>query len=701
MGNVCLECFAAPPEAKTIKRKRAAALHPDARSFARCADAINTEGDSGCLAGPRGAMSDDVLSVLLRGVRLPRNPQPDAAASSSSTASTASCGISAPVFQLPAGLSRRPARGKAEPRASGDAAAERADVPVDFFSVYGEASAGSRRAAKPRKAAEAALSATSAGEPGASDEEAPAGDTGPTKPTTGVALRRKNRIYVKAGADVLIPPPFASFADALAPLTSCTAAAEPVQQSTQKTCKRARDAEQAQQAPAESIEQAVLSLPTWLRESLKRRGVEKPTPIQMQARHSRCAQRAFSTAIPLLLGRQHLLATAPTGSGKTFAFLLPLIALLKKPGKEFARLLVICPSRELARQTQREFDSLAGARGFRCRLLDEQKLRQDQTSSVKRLDAAITTPLRLVQFLRDGRVSLAQCRHVVLDEADKLLDLGFAPQLDEILASCTCPRLQVCLFSATLPPEVLRLADSLLHNPIHISIGAPNAAASSIEQELLFCTNEEGKLLALRTLHLTGKFIPPVLIFVQSKERAKHLYCELVYDGIFVECIHADKTKKQRDDIVEAFRRGQIWVLICTDVMARGVDFKNVELVINYDFPQSAAVYIHRIGRTGRAGRRGRAITFYTTADIPHLRSVVGVMQQTSTCQVPEWLQKMGKMTAKQKRDLQRRAPERKPILTTPAIDVRREKQRQQAIEASKAKKKRKLEASRVSGSSP
>ncbi|RQX68687.1 DEAD/DEAH box helicase domain-containing protein, partial [Toxoplasma gondii CAST] len=351
-----------------------------------------------------------------------------------------------------------------------------------------------------------------------------------------------------------------------------------------------------------------------------------------------------------------------------------LLLLFQKPGKEFARLLVVCPSRELAKQTQREFDSLAGARGFRCRLLDEQKQSVDQAASqAKRVDAVVTTPLRLVQFLRDGRVSLAH----------------FAPQLDEILAGCTFPSLQVSLFSATLPPDVLRLADSLLHNPVHISIGSPNAAATSIEQELLFCTNEEGKLLALRTLHLTGKFVPPVLIFVQSKERAKQLYCELVYDGIFVECIHADKTKKQRDGTVEAFRRGQIWVLICTDVMARGVDFKNVELVINYDFPQSAAVYIHRIGRTGRAGRQGRAITFYTTADIPNLRSVVGVMQQTSTCEVPEWLQKVTKMTAKQKRDLQRRAPERKPILTTPAIDVRKEKRRQQAIATSKEKKRR------------
>nr|CEL64894.1 TPA: ATP-dependent RNA helicase, putative [Neospora caninum Liverpool] len=639
--------------------------------------------------------ADDVLSVLLRGTRLSRKQ--DHHESSSSSSASRFC-VSTPVFQLPS--RRKEARGKLH-AASPEESAE----PVDFFAVYDSSSSQTNERGVGRKAAKTGDSAPDAPSRRLSkgkrrtrnafdtpqdgdeseEEDRLSGCDGKAQrareltTTEAATLRRKNRIYVKAGAEVLVPPPFSSFSDSLSPRASEASTQAPHKKSQQggKNAEERKRELEGLGSSGEGGKRASLGLPLWLQERLKGRSIEKPTPIQMQA-------------LPLLLGGQHLLATAPTGSGKTFAFLLPLITLLKRPGKEFARLLVVCPSRELAKQTQREFDSLAGARGFRCRLLDEQKQGTDQPlSQAKRVDAVATTPLRLVQFLRDGRVSLAQCRHLVLDEADKLLDLGFAPQLDEILAGCTFPRLQVCLFSATLPPEVLRLADSLLHNPVHISIGAPNAAATSIEQELLFCTNEEGKLLALRTLHLTGKFVPPVLIFVQSKERAKQLYCELVYDGIFVECIHADKTKKQRDDIVEAFRRGQIWVLICTDVMARGVDFKNVELVINYDFPQSAAVYIHRIGRTGRAGRQGRAITFYTTTDIPNLRSVVGVMQQTSTCEVPEWLQKMTKMTAKQKRDLQKRAPERKPILTTPATDVRKEKRRQQAIEASKAKKRR------------
>ncbi|PHJ25721.1 dead deah box helicase domain-containing protein [Cystoisospora suis] len=688
------------------------------------------------------AWNEDVLSVLLRGTRLKRSNQTDASLSKSSSSTSSSTPsfsssiskISTPVFQLKPRLNRKKPVNGENPSHKGNDAEQ---VP-DFFSLgeklLGCTSTSSQgNLVKGRKGGKDGTPNSSSLSPSHPSKEKKSfvscpteldGDSGVTSSGENVfgsslekegegaqqnpqlsanSVRRKHKIYVKAGNEILIPPPFLSFSDQI-PIrffeettssltdtsslhTSSLSAsdshssqeASSSSSSSSSPTTNGADTEDTTHHLPETRKQSLRQLPQWIQERMKSINIETPTPIQMQA-------------IPLLLQGCHLLATAPTGSGKTFAFLLPLLSLLKKPGKEYARLLIVCPSRELARQTQREFDRVAGHRGFRCRLLDEKNVGAcDQISSFKRLDAAVSTPLRLVQFIRDGRVTLSQCRHLVLDEADKLLDLGFAPQLDEIIASCTCSRLQVCLFSATLPPEVLHLAESILHSPVHISIGAPNAAATSIEQELLFCTNEEGKLLALRQLHLTGKFVPPVLIFVQSKERAKQLYCELVYDGIFVECIHADKTKKQRDDIVDAFRRGQIWVLICTDVMARGVDFKNVELVINYDFPQSAAVYIHRIGRTGRAGRQGRAVTFYTTTDIPYLRSVVGVMQQTSTCEVPEWLQRMTKLTAKQKKELQRNAPKRKPILTTPAIDVRKAKRREQAVAASKAKKRRRV----------
>merc|ERR1719408_334896 len=186
-----------------------------------------------------------------------------------------------------------------------------------------------------------------------------------------------------------------------------------------------------------------------------------------------------------------------------------------------------------------------------------------------------------------------------------------------------------------MPPAVCDLANSILTNPLRVNIGDVNAAAPDVEQRLLFITHEDGKLFSFRQLVQDGKIKPPALIFVQSKERAKELFGELVYDGIYVDAIHADRTRQQRDNTVKAFRAGKIWVLICTDLMARGVDFKGVESVVNFDFPQSAATYIHRIGRTGRAGQAGTAITFFTTSDFQSLRSIVSVMRQ-SGCEVPE-----------------------------------------------------------------
>ena len=159
------------------------------------------------------------------------------------------------------------------------------------------------------------------------------------------------------------------------------------------------------------------------------------------------------------------------------------------------------------------------------------------------------------------------------------------------------------------------MAKSVLRNPVRILIGPKNTGARTIDQKLVFVGREEGKLLSIKNLIREG-FKPPALLFVQNKDRAKELYNELMYDGINVGTIHADRTKQQRDDTIKDFRIGKIWVLICTDLMSRGIDFRGVNLVINYDFPQSAVSYIHRIGRTGRAGRAGTAVTLYTERDI-------------------------------------------------------------------------------------
>ena len=186
---------------------------------------------------------------------------------------------------------------------------------------------------------------------------------------------------------------------------------------------------------------------------------------------------------------------------------------------------------------------------------------------------------------------------MILDEADTLWSLNFAEQTSEILGACTHPSLRKGMFSATLPSGVEEMAKAVIGpGVIRTIIGHKDAATSTIAQSLMFVGTEDSKLLSLRSLISEGVFTPPVLIFTQSILRAKELSTELLFDGINADCIHAERTPEERDEVVEKFADGRVWALICTDVMARGVDFSSVKLVINYDFPQSAGSYIHRIG---------------------------------------------------------------------------------------------------------
>lgn len=392
------------------------------------------------------------------------------------------------------------------------------------------------------------------------------------------------------------------------------------------------------------------NIPNWIIQNvLNNFRFKNPSSIQCQA-------------IPCILTGQSLLASAPTGSGKTLAFLLPLIVLMKAPGNQFIRSLVILPSRELAVQIVREFDALRGHKNFKCRILERQTSQQSNGAR-RRLDMGVTTPLKLVQLVRDQQVSLNDCRHVVLDEADKLLDMGFAPQIDEILSNLDLDQTQLLFFSATLPDNVIALVESVVSGATRITVGAPMAAAGDIDQQLMFVTNEEGKLTTFRQLITNGKIRPPTLVFVQSIERAKELFKELVFDGIFADVIHADRTKAERDRVIQGFREKKIWVLICTDLMARGVDFKGVHVVVNWDLPQSAATYIHRIGRTGRAGRKGSAITFFTLDDVKYLKAVIGVMRQ-SGCIISPWMLEIKKMKKKSRRQFEKTEIQRRHIST-------------------------------------
>ncbi|KAL7554208.1 hypothetical protein ACHAWF_017620, partial [Thalassiosira exigua] len=393
------------------------------------------------------------------------------------------------------------------------------------------------------------------------------------------------------------------------------------------------------------------------------------------------------------------------------------------------RAILLAPSRELASQLHREVLRLsANIPGkFHCVLLSKSNAglaASNQLGGKGGLDCMVATPLRLVECLERG-MKLRGVRLIVLDEADRLLDASdgaggekrkeekqqdagsdvseeedaeeegeqisngkqpqqsgssqsrtFLQQIDSILANLPSSATRA-LFSATLGPSVRHFSESILRSPVDITTGihagiggnsAAGGASEHIRQELKFVGREEGKLLAVRQLVAEG-IHPPVLIFLQSKERAQALFGELLYDGIRVDVIHAGRSHASREASVQKFRRGETWVLICTDLVARGVDFKAVNLVINYDLPQDGVTYVHRIGRTGRAGRAGRAITFFTEADFDGLRTIANVMR-LSGCEVPEWMLTMKRSTRGEG------APQRAGIDTTPRYDRRKKRRR-------------------------
>lgn len=335
-------------------------------------------------------------------------------------------------------------------------------------------------------------------------------------------------------------------------------------------------------------------------------GFASLTPIQMQA-------------IPALLDGRDLIGIAPTGSGKTLAFLLPILAQLRRGERsEDIQVFVISPTCELSSQTYHTFVNLQQAvsmdKPVRMFLLDK--------SSTKKLknrkpEILFATPFALVKQIQKGNIDASHVQFLVLDEADRLFSTErrskdtdvsslrhYVSQLDAIAAACTNKDLVKALFSATFPPNVSDLAQNILINPVCITIGKKNAAVPSVEQHLMYTGSERGKLLAVRQIFAQG-ISPPVVIFVDTKERAKALLSELRSDGINVAGIHSEMEARQRNRILQRFQNGLIWVLIATDLVSRGIDFVDVHMVINYDFPKSTMDYIHRIGRTGRAGKQG------------------------------------------------------------------------------------------------
>ncbi|RLV92985.1 ATP-dependent RNA helicase CHR1 [Spathaspora sp. JA1] len=401
-------------------------------------------------------------------------------------------------------------------------------------------------------------------------------------------------------------------------------------------------------------------------------------------------------SIAISLSQRDLIACAPTGSGKTLAFLIPLVQkLLSEPVSKNhgIRGLIISPTNELAQQIFHQLEVITkgyGGKRITSAILSKQlanKLNNKIINSNK-YDIIVTTPLRLIDIVHNQSIDLSKVSHLIIDEADKLFDHGFAEQTDEILTHCTLPTIQKSMFSATIPSGVEEMAHSIMKDPIRVIIGHKEAANATIDQKLIFTGNEQGKLLAIRQMIQQGEFKPPIIIFLQSITRAKALFHELLYDRLNVDVIHAERTPAQRQEVINRFKNGDIWVLITTDVLARGVDFKGVNMVINYDVPQTAQAYVHRIGRTGRGGNTGTAVTFFTKEDDQLVKPIINVMKQ-SGCEsgYSDWMEDLGKLTKRDKQKIKTKEVSRKQISTVPKAIKQKRKQKQEMIQASKKRK--------------
>lgn len=337
--------------------------------------------------------------------------------------------------------------------------------------------------------------------------------------------------------------------------------------------------------------------------AIARLNFTEPTPVQRRS-------------IPVGLEGKDLIAVAQTGTGKTLAFGIPLIqrlAGLKGRG------LVLLPTRELAIQVSDSLHSVGKAVGFRTAVVIGGAPEGPQKRSLKKNPRVIiATPGRLVDFLKQRAVNLSDVQILVLDEADRMLDMGFAPQLNKVLEVIHKER-QTMLFSATMPPEILELARRHMRIPINIEITPSGTAAEKVVQEVFFI-KKEAKTALLEVL-LT-EYHGSVLVFTRTKYGARKLTRKVRSMGHSAAEIHSDRSLAQRGDALEGFKSGRYRVLVATDIAARGIDVVGIELVVNYDLPNNSQDYVHRIGRTARAGMAGRAISFATFEQRQDIRDI-------------------------------------------------------------------------------
>ncbi|MBI4054134.1 MAG: DEAD/DEAH box helicase [Candidatus Doudnabacteria bacterium] len=328
-----------------------------------------------------------------------------------------------------------------------------------------------------------------------------------------------------------------------------------------------------------------------------------PTPIQHKS-------------IPVAIEGKDIIGIAQTGTGKTLAFGVPMIQRL---AQQKGMGLVLLPTRELAEQVNHELQKIGRSIGLRTALLIGGASMGAQRQMIRqRPHIIISTPGRLIDFLQQRVVSLQTVHILVLDEADRMLDIGFAPQIKEILRTLPRDR-QTMLFSATMPHQIVELATQYMKLPLRIEVAPSGTAPEKVEQELIVVHKiEKMRLLA----KLLQEYRGSVLVFSRTKYGAKRITHEVRNLGHRAAEIHSNRSLGQRRDALEGFKTGKYRILIATDIAARGIDVQGIELVINFDLPDNSDDYIHRIGRTGRAGHAGRAISFATPEQRGDVRAI-------------------------------------------------------------------------------
>lgn len=350
--------------------------------------------------------------------------------------------------------------------------------------------------------------------------------------------------------------------------------------------------------------------------ALEDEGYSKPTPIQEEG-------------IPHILNRNDLLGCAQTGTGKTAAFALPVLQNVisdKKvqKGPKIISALILAPTRELAIQIGESFTSYGKYVDIRNTVIFGGVSQNPQTRAIKQgVDVLIATPGRLIDLVNQGFIDLSNVKYFVLDEADRMLDMGMIHDVKRIISKLPKVR-QNMLFSATMPNEVLKLVNSILKNPVKVEVTPVSSTIDTITQGLYFVGKKHKKHLLIDILK--DKSIESVLVFSRTKHGANIITKELIKVGIEAQAIHGNKSQNARQLALNNFKEGKIRALVATDIAARGIDVDELSHVINFDLPEVPETYVHRIGRTGRAGQKGIALSFCDEEEKDYLKSIEKVI---------------------------------------------------------------------------